>query len=144
MNKIRKGDTVKILSGKDKGKVGKVLKVLVAKSKVVVEGVNVAIKHKKARYQGDVKGRVKIPMPIHVSKVMLIDPATGKPCRVGFIRKDGKVMRISKKTGKVIDSSMSAGDNNKDDKDSSKKKGGRKPKKASLNQGKKANKKSSK
>jgi len=103
--KIKKGDIVKVLSGKSRGKQGKVIHVLVSREKVVVEGVNMITKHKKET--GDKKnpgGRIEMESPIHVSNVMLVCPHTGKPTRIGFkINKTtGKKTRISKKSGKTI------------------------------------------
>lgn len=104
MRKIKSGDNVKILSGKDKGKTGEVVKVFPASNKVVVKGVNILTKHEKQT--GTQKGGiVKIEGPIAVSKVMLLDPATGKPTRVRFEVdvKTGVKHRVAVKTGKKID-----------------------------------------
>lgn len=104
--KIKTGDNVKVLSGKDRGKTGKVIQVLKNKKTdrlfVVVEGVNVLKKH--LRSGGEEKGRViELSAPINVSNVMLIDPKTGKPTRVGFERTGDKKKRIAKKSGEAID-----------------------------------------
>lgn len=78
---VRKGDMVMVISGKDKGKTGKVIEARPAVQRVIVDGVNVAKKHKKARGTKP-GGIIQLPMPVHVSNVMLVNPATGKPCRV--------------------------------------------------------------
>lgn len=98
--KIKKGDNVIVIAGKDKGKTGKVLKAIPAESKVLVENVNVLKKHRKARRSGE-KGQIlEIAMPVHVSNVAIaID---GKPSRVGKKEVGGKMVRIDKKTGKTI------------------------------------------
>lgn len=99
---IKKGDKVVVITGKDKGKVGIVKEALPKKDRVVVEGVNIVKKHTKASQEAPQGGRVEFEAPIHVSNVMLQDPETGKPTRVGFEVKDGKKVRISKKSGKEI------------------------------------------
>lgn len=98
--KIKKGDNVIVLAGKDKGKTGKVEKSLPKDSMVVVEGINIATKHQKnrrTRSQGQV---LKVSAPIHVSNVALVDDK--KPVRVGYKIEDGKKVRVNKKTGKAI------------------------------------------
>ena len=96
---IKKGDTVQVLAGEDRGKQGRVLQVLVKKDRVVVEGVNVVTKATK-HPQG---GLVKKEAGIHVSNVALLDPKSGKPVRVGFRKNDaGKTVRYSKKSGEEI------------------------------------------
>ncbi len=103
--KIKKGDTVFILSGKDKGKTGKVLKVIKRKDledKAIVEGVNIVKKHTKqsATQKGGIES---IEMPMFICKLSLIDPKTSKPCRVGFkFLKDGKKIRFAKKSGETL------------------------------------------
>jgi len=82
--KIRKGDKVKILSGKDKGKTGKVLQVLSAYGKVSVEGLNLLIKHMRPRKQGEKGQRIEFPAPLPLSKVALVCPKCGQASRVGF------------------------------------------------------------
>lgn len=103
MANIKKNDMVKVIAGKDKGKTGKVLEVLVAEEKVVVEGVNVYKKHQK-QTQTKEAGIVDKSMPIHISNVVALDPKTNEPTR--FVMKtleDGKRVRVSKKTGETID-----------------------------------------
>ena len=100
--KIRKNDNVIVISGKDKGKKGKVLRVLNDNDKVIVEGVNLSKKHQRPRQQGKSGEIIDITMPIHVSNVSLVDPKTSKPTRVRFEEKDGKKVRIATKSGEVI------------------------------------------
>ena len=103
--KIKKGDSVFILSGKDKGKTGKVLKILKKSDtadKAIVEGVNIVKKHTKqsATQKGGIES---VEMPLIISKLSLIDPKTSKPSRVGFkFLKDGKKIRFAKKSGETL------------------------------------------
>lgn len=99
---IKKGDKVVVITGKDKGKVGTVIEAQPKNDRVVVEGVNFVKKHTKASQEAPQGGVVEFEAPIHVSNVALQDPETGKPTRVGFEVKDGKKVRISKKSGKEI------------------------------------------
>lgn len=99
--KIKKGDKVVVLSGKDKGKTGEVVKSLPKDDKVVVSGVNIALRHKKPT-QGDPQGGlVRAEAPLHVSKVAHVT-ADGKATRVRFETRDGKKVRVAVKTGEVI------------------------------------------
>jgi len=104
MSKIKKGDDVMVLAGKDKGKRGTVLKVL-ADNKVVVENVNMARKHQKPNpMKGEQGGIIDKEMPIAVSNVGLYNPDTGKADRVGFkILEDGRKVRVFKSNGEVVD-----------------------------------------
>lgn len=100
---IKTGDTVVVLSGKDKGKEGKVLSADPKNRKVVVEGVNIAYKHKKPRRQDEEGGIVKMETPIYVSKVMRVCPKCGKPTRAAHkILDDGTKSRVCKKCGETI------------------------------------------
>ena len=100
--RIKQGDKVVVIAGKDKGKEGKVLKTLRNSSKVIVEGVNIVKKHIKP--SGGEDGRIaEIEAPLHVSNVMLYDDKAKKGTRVGYEFKDGKKIRISKKSGKKND-----------------------------------------
>jgi large subunit ribosomal protein L24 len=100
--KIKKGDKVVVLSGKDKGKHGEVTMSMPKDSKVVVSGVNIATRHKKATQQNPQGGLERREAPLHVSKVAIEDPKTGKPTRVRFETRDGKKVRIAVKSGEVI------------------------------------------
>jgi large subunit ribosomal protein L24 len=100
---IRKGDTVKVLSGDDKNKTGKVLEILTSKNRAVVEGVNIVTKHQKPSAGKPEGGIKKIEAGVHISNLMLIDPASGKPTRTGRkLNEKGKLQRYSKKSGEFI------------------------------------------
>lgn len=96
--KIRTGDTVVVISGKDKGKSGTVQRVLTENGKVVVSGINMHTRHVKKTTQ-EAGRKITFEAAFHIGKVMIIDPKTGKPSRVGFQMKDGKKIRLSKKSG---------------------------------------------
>ncbi|MEZ4180193.1 MAG: 50S ribosomal protein L24 [Candidatus Doudnabacteria bacterium] len=101
--KIRKGDTVKVLSGKDRGKTGKVLRVYPARGRVVVESVNMHTKFERGRTRRQVAQRISFASPIDISNVMLIDSNSNKPTRVGYqILENGTKQRIAKKSGKAV------------------------------------------
>lgn len=101
--RIKKDDLVQVIAGKDKGARGKVLEVIVGKDKVLVEGVNIVTKHRRARRQGAESGLIKMESPIHVSNVMIVDPKTDKPSRIGAqVSADGKKERIAKRSGTVV------------------------------------------
>ncbi|HCY00138.1 MAG TPA: 50S ribosomal protein L24 [Bacteroidales bacterium] len=106
MNKklhIKKGDTVFVNSGEYKGKQGKVLEVLVSKDRAIVEGVNIMSKHTKPNAQSPQGGIIKKEAPIHISNLMLLDPSSGKPTRIGRKRNEkNKLVRYSKKSGEEI------------------------------------------
>ena len=99
---IKKGDTVYVNAGNDKGKTGKVLSVLTEKDRVIVEGVNLVSKHTKPNSKQPQGGIIKQEAAIHISNVNLIDPASSKPTRVGFKVEDGKKVRVAKKSGQEI------------------------------------------
>ncbi|MEQ8238260.1 MAG: 50S ribosomal protein L24 [Cyclobacteriaceae bacterium] len=100
---IKKDDTVKVIAGNDKGKTGKVLKVLTEKDRVIVEGVFIVTKHVKPSANRPEGGRETTEAAIHISNVMLVDPATGESTRTGKKLNDsGKLQRYSKKTGEFI------------------------------------------
>jgi large subunit ribosomal protein L24 len=107
--KIRQDDTVRIITGKDKGKTGRVLRVDPRKDKVYVEGANIVKRHMRPRTLRDTQraqelgGIIEKEGPIHVSNVMLIDPDSGEPTRVGIKREGGRRVRVAKKSGKEID-----------------------------------------
>ena len=96
---IRKDDKVVVISGKDKGKMGKVLVSNPKAGKVIVEGVSVATKHQKPRKQGEEGGIIKVETPIYACKVMVICPKCGKPTRVAHKLDAGKNVRVCKKCG---------------------------------------------
>ena len=100
--KIKRDDKVIVLSGKDKGKSGKVIAADPKAEKVIVEGVNVATKHQKAQKKGQDGGIIKVETPIYVSKVQLVCPKCGKGTRVAYKIVDGKKVRVCKKCGAEI------------------------------------------
>ena len=100
--KIKKNDKVVVLSGKDKGKTGEVTQSLPKDGKVVVAGVNIITRHKKPSQQDPQGGLERKEAPLHVSKVAVADPKTGKPTRVRFETKDGKKVRVAVKSGETI------------------------------------------
>ena len=100
--KIKKGDQVVVITGKDKGKKGEVLRVIPEDSRVLVAGVNIATKHTKPS-QTSPGGIQKVELPVHISNVAIADPKSGKPTRVGSkVLKDGKKVRVAKKSGEQI------------------------------------------
>jgi large subunit ribosomal protein L24 len=100
--KIKKGDKVVVLSGKDKGKTGEVVQSLPKEQKVVVSGVNVVTRHVKPTQASPQGGKVAKEAPLHVSKVAIADPKTGAPTRVRFEERDGKKVRVAVKSGELI------------------------------------------
>ena len=101
--KIKKGDTVYVLSGDDKGKTGRVLNILREEGKAIVEGVNIVSKSTKPNAKAPQGGIIKKEAPIHLSNLAVADPKSGKPTRVGFrFNEDGKKVRYSKKSGEEI------------------------------------------
>jgi len=100
---VKKGDKVKVLTGKDRGKEGVVLQVFFKKERVLVEGVNMIKKHAKPSQENPQGGILNIEAPIHISNVLPIDPKTGEPTRVGYEIRDGKKVRIAKKSGEPLD-----------------------------------------
>jgi large subunit ribosomal protein L24 len=102
MQKIRKGDKVVVLAGKDKGRTGEVLSVAPKDDKAVVRGINMIRRHQK-QSQSQEGGIISKEAPIHLSNIALADPKDGKPTRVGFqIQKDGTKVRVAKRSGEVI------------------------------------------
>lgn len=99
---IKKDDNVIILAGKDKGKTGKVLRVLREKNKIIVEGINMYKHHARPKKQGQKGQMIDKNMPLHLSNVSLIDPKSGKATRVGSKIENGKKVRFGKKSGQVI------------------------------------------
>ena len=100
--KIRKGDTVQIISGTDAGKVGRVIKVYLDRDRILVEGINIVKKHTRPSQDNPQGGIIEKEASIHVSNTLLM--ASGKPTKVGYkILEDGKKVRVAKNTGEVID-----------------------------------------
>ena len=102
--KIKKGDKVQVLTGKDKGKRGEVLKVIPTENRAVVQGINMVTRHNKPRGMGQPGGIEQKEAAIQLSNLALIDPKSDKPTRVGFkVLEDGKKVRVAKASGEVID-----------------------------------------
>ena len=101
--KIKAGDTVQVIAGDHKGEKGKVLKVDREKNRAIVEGVNLVSKHTKPSAQNPQGGIIKKEAPIHISNLSLLDPKSGEPTRVEYQVKDGKKVRISKKSKQVVE-----------------------------------------
>lgn len=100
---IKRGDTVYVNAGEDKGKTGKVLRVLVDKQRAVVEGCHIVTKSQKPSAQNPQGGFVKVEAPIHISNLNVVDPKTGKPTRIGRrLGDNGKLVRYAKKSGEEI------------------------------------------
>jgi large subunit ribosomal protein L24 len=102
MQKIRKGDKVVVLAGKDKGRTGEVLRMMPSEDKAVVRGINIIRRHQR-QSQTTEGGIISKEAPIHVSNIAIADPKDGKPTRVGFEVKDGKKVRVAKRSGASID-----------------------------------------
>lgn len=105
--KIKRGDIVEVIAGKDKGKRGEVLQVLPKENRVIVQGINVHKKHKKANPgQAGVQGQPQIlefDAPIHASNVMVVDPKENRPTRIGYRLEGGKWVRYAKRSGELLD-----------------------------------------
>ena len=101
--RIKKGDTVQVIAGKDKGKSGKVLRVMPTAEKVIVEDVNVAKRHQRPTQKRSHGQIVEKLLPVHVSNVALIDPKTKKPTRVKIVKEGGKSVRMATKSGAKLD-----------------------------------------
>ena len=99
--KIKKGDQVIVISGRDKGKKGEVLEVMRAESRVRVQGVNIVKRHRRAT-QNDAGGIISMEAPLHISNVAHVDPESGAATRVGFEVKDGEKVRVAKRSGKAL------------------------------------------
>jgi large subunit ribosomal protein L24 len=104
---VKKGDEVKVISGNEKGKEGRVLAVFPGKERVLVEGINMRTHHDKPTQENPQGGRIKREASIHISNVMVIDPSTGEPSRIGRKRIEdesgGRWVRYAKKSGEIID-----------------------------------------
>ena len=102
--KIKKGDRVVVITGRDKGKQGEVLKVLPQESRVIVQGVNVAKRHTRPSAANPSGGIIDKELPIHVSNVAHLDPKSGQPTRVGFkVLEGGRKVRVARRSGETID-----------------------------------------
>ena len=100
--KIKKGDNIIVLSGKDRGKEGVVVRAFPKKEEVLVEGVHVVKRHQRSNRRGQSGQIIERPMPIHVSNVALKDGKTGTPTRVGYVIEDGKKVRVARKSGEKV------------------------------------------
>ena len=100
--KLKKGDTVAVIAGKDKGKTGKISLVLPGEGKVVVDGVNIVKRHRRRTAQGRAGQIVEKPLPIHASNVQIVDPKTGKPSRIRISREKGERARVAVKSGTTL------------------------------------------
>lgn len=101
---VKKDDTVMVISGKDKGKKGRVLAAFPRENRVLVEGVNLVKKHQKPNPKNPQGGIITQEAPIHASNVMLVDPKTGLPTRIGYkVLENGKKVRVAKRSGATID-----------------------------------------
>ncbi len=103
--RIRTGDIVAVVSGNDRGRRGKVLRILKDKNRVVVEGVNMRFKHLRKSQQYPNGGRIRIEVPIHLSNVMPIDGESGQPTRVSFKENDGRLERVGRRSGAALGTS---------------------------------------
>lgn len=100
---IKKGDTVYVNTGKDKGKTGKVIRVFVEEQRAIVEGLNIVSKNQKPNAKNPQGGIIKMEAPIHISNLNVVDPKTGKPTRIGRrLNEEGKLVRYAKKSGEEI------------------------------------------
>ena len=97
--KLRKGDTVKVLSGNDKGKAGEIMEVIPKTNKIIVKGVNVRKKHIKPRKQGEEGGIIPTECAIHSAKVNIVCPKCGKATKIGYVEEKGEKVRVCKKCG---------------------------------------------
>ncbi|HAS80728.1 MAG: 50S ribosomal protein L24 [Candidatus Nomurabacteria bacterium GW2011_GWE1_32_28] len=100
--KLKKGDNVIVITGKDKGKKGKIVTVLVEKNRVIVEGVNMMKKHQRPRKSGEKGSKIDIAMPIHASNLMVVDPKTNLGTRIGKKKVNNKMVRVTKKSNQEI------------------------------------------
>ena len=100
--KLKKGDRVVVLAGRDKGKEGDILRVIPKENRAVVSGINIVVRHQR-QSQSSQGGKIPVEAPIQLSNLALIDPKDGGPTRVGFRFEDGKKVRFAKKSGETID-----------------------------------------
>lgn len=100
---VKKDDKVMVITGKDKGKTGRVIVAYPRENRVLVEGINMVKRHTKPSPQNQQGGIIEKEAPIHASNVMLIDPKSGKPTRIGYTMENGKKVRVAKRSGEIID-----------------------------------------
>jgi len=100
--RIKKGDTIHVIAGKDRGKTGKVLRALPSREQVLVEGVNIKKRHRRPTRQNQKGQIIDITMPIHVSNVQIVDPKTEKPTRIQYSMVNDKKVRVTKKSGTAL------------------------------------------
>ena len=101
--RIKKNDSVMVIAGKERGKIGKVMRVFPAQDRALVERLNMVKRHVKPRSPQDSGGILEKEAPLHLSNLMLVDPQDGRPTRIGFKIVDGRKMRVSRRTGNVLD-----------------------------------------
>ncbi len=101
--RIKKNDSVMVIAGKERGKIGKVMRVFPAQDRALVERLNMVKRHVKPRSPQDSGGILEKEASLHLSNLMLVDPQDGRPTRVGFKIVDGRKMRVSRRTGNVLD-----------------------------------------
>jgi large subunit ribosomal protein L24 len=129
MARIRKDDLVEVIAGNDRGKRGRVLKVLPKKERVLVQGVNLRWKHMRKSQQSPQGGRIRKEIPIHASNVMPVDESSDARTRVAYVVKDGKKARVARKSGHVIGTAAAAAESSAAPKKKAKKKAKAKAKK---------------
>lgn len=101
--KLKKGDTVMVIAGKEKGKTAKIVRVFQEENRVILDGINLVKRHRRATRAGAKGQIIDIPQPVHASNVMMIDPKSGKPTRIKITRgKDGERQRVAVKSGQEI------------------------------------------
>jgi large subunit ribosomal protein L24 len=100
--KIKKGDNVIVIAGKDRGKTGKILRAFPERNTVIIEGINVKKKHQRPNRKTQKGQIIEIALPLHVSNVQLADPKSGKPTRISYKVEKGKKMRVAKRSGSLI------------------------------------------
>ncbi|MFA6324636.1 MAG: 50S ribosomal protein L24 [Candidatus Paceibacterota bacterium] len=100
--KLKKGDNVIVIAGKDKGKKGKITRVLVAKNRIVIEGINTMKKHQRPRKSGEKGQVINVAMPLNASNAMILDPKTGKGSRIGKKKVGEKMVRVTRKSDQEI------------------------------------------
>ena len=101
--RIKKNDSVMVIAGKERGKIGKVMRVFPAQDRALVERLNMVKRHVMPRSPQDSGGILEKEAPLHLSNLMLVDPQDGRPTRIGFKIVDGRKMRVSRRTGNVLD-----------------------------------------